>query len=58
MDNGADVNIRNRIGSTALVEAAKYGHQDMVKALLHKGAEVNPRTKRVSMALMWASGKG
>lgn len=38
---GADVNARERLGDTALMEATYYGHLALVKELLLRGAEVN-----------------
>src|SRR5712692_485944 len=38
---GADVNAREKLGDTALTEAAYYGHVAMVKELLLRGADVN-----------------
>jgi hypothetical protein len=41
---GADVNVRNKYGTTALMKAACNGHERMVHALLTRGA--NPNLKR------------
>ncbi len=38
---GADVNARERLGDTALTEAAYYGHTTLVQELLAHGADVN-----------------
>lgn len=38
---GADVNAREKLGDTALTEAAYYGQVPMVKELLLQGADVN-----------------
>lgn len=38
---GADVNAREKLGDTALMEATYYGHLALVKQLLLSGAEVN-----------------
>jgi ankyrin repeat protein len=38
---GADVNAREKLGDTALTEAAYYGHVALVKELLAHGADVN-----------------
>jgi ankyrin repeat protein len=38
---GADVNARNRFGSTALMGAAAGGHADIVAELLARKAQVN-----------------
>ncbi len=41
LDEGADVNAREKLGHTALAEAAYYGHIDVVKELLLRGADIN-----------------
>ncbi len=41
LDEGADVNAREKLGHTALAEAAYYGHVDVVKELLLRGADIN-----------------
>lgn len=37
----ADINARNRYGMTALMKAAFYGHEPVVRALLERGADPN-----------------
>ncbi|KAH7366579.1 ankyrin repeat domain-containing protein [Pyrenochaeta sp. MPI-SDFR-AT-0127] len=51
------VNAEDSAGRTPLWIAARYGHGDMVKMFLHKGADVNKRGK-YSDALEAASSKG
>src|SRR3954471_14275093 len=41
LDEGADVNLTGVNGSTALTEAAYYGHIAVIKELLLRGANVN-----------------
>ncbi len=41
LDEGADVNARENWGSTALAEAAYYGHSGVIKELLLRGADIN-----------------
>ena len=41
LDEGADVNAREKLGQTALTEATYYGHSKVVKELLFRGAEIN-----------------
>jgi ankyrin repeat protein len=41
LDEGADINAREKLGHTALAEAAYYGHVDVVKELLLRGADIN-----------------
>jgi ankyrin repeat protein len=38
LGTGSDVNAKDRNGETVLILAAKYGHTDVVEALLAKGA--------------------
>jgi len=44
LDEGADINAREKLGHTALAEAAYYGHVDVVKELLLRGADINAIT--------------
>ena len=41
LDQGADVNAREKLGATALTEAAYYGHVKVTRELLFRGADVN-----------------
>ena len=41
IQGGADVNVRDESGSTALIEAARWGHAEVVKSLAGAGADVN-----------------
>ncbi len=36
-----DVNVSNNFGTTALMESAIQGHQEIIKCLLQYGADVN-----------------
>ena len=58
LEQGADVNARERKGQTALIRAALLGHTDTVQALLAAGADVNAKGKLGWTALMWVAGKG
>jgi len=51
--NGVDVD-----GNTALIEAARFGHDDVVAALLIAKADVNAKNKQGKTALMLASEGG
>jgi hypothetical protein len=41
LDQGADVNAREKLGDTALTEATYYGRAAIVKELLFRGADIN-----------------
>lgn len=55
LENGADVNVQNDDGSTALMIASLYGNLEMVKYLLEKGANINAQDNDNSTALIYAS---
>ena len=54
LDEGADVNSRDRHSQTALMLAAKFGHLDVVRVLIARGAELNRSAKYHLTALMIA----
>jgi len=56
LDNGANVNEWN--GGTALFTASYYGHLDVVKLLIERGAEVNTMSQRGESALGNAAAGG
>jgi ankyrin repeat protein len=58
LTNGADVNLANNNGATALMIAAESGHKDIVELLLGKGADVNKPTTDGWTALMIAAQNG
>ena len=51
---GADVNARDERGSTPLLEAARYGHEDIARVLIAAGADVKAKDKDGKTALMLA----
>lgn len=53
-NRGADVNATNERGSTPLLEAARYGHEDIARILIANGADVNAKDKDGKTALMLA----
>ncbi|RLA86891.1 MAG: hypothetical protein DRG34_06060, partial [Deltaproteobacteria bacterium] len=56
---GADVNVKDGIGFTALFGAARSGHTETVKLLLAKGADPNVRLPTSgTTALMYAALNG
>lgn len=56
LQHGADVNVRNSNGSTALIEAAGYGYAEIVAMLLEAGANPEIRDKNGYTALNAAIG--
>jgi len=55
LDQGADVNVRDCDGDTALMLAAERGHIELEKVLLEKGADVNAANLNGETALMRAA---
>ena len=55
IQQGADVNIKNKDGNTALIIASEKGSLDLVNILLEGGADVQQKDGRGWTALMWAS---
>lgn len=49
--SGALVNLANNHGNTGLHEAVRGGHVQLVELLLHRGALVHMRNKRLRTAL-------
>ena len=61
LDSGADSNIRNSYGYTALQMATQVGHTEIVRLLLDNGADPNIRDKDLvneDIALITASRRG
>ena len=58
LDNGAQIETRDKEGRTSLWSAAANGNTDVVRALVSAGADVNTQTNRVSSALNIASKEG
>jgi ankyrin repeat protein len=54
LKGGANVNIKNKAGRTALIAASHRSHPELTRLLLKAGADVNARTQRDETALMWA----
>jgi ankyrin repeat protein len=51
---GADVNATDDRGSTPLLEAARYGHDDVTRVLIAAGADLKAKDKDGKTALMLA----
>lgn len=60
LDEGADVNIKNFNGNTALMSAAMNGHNEpaILYTMISKGADVNQKNNESQTALMMASRSG
>ena len=58
MENKAELNLQNKNGWTALMEAAKYGHRDMGKMLVENKADVDIATASGGTALFVAVDRG
>ena len=58
IEKGADINLANKDGYTALILAAKYGHLGVVNALIEKGADINLVNEFGNTALMLAAKEG
>jgi ankyrin repeat protein len=54
LESGADVNIKDWIGDTALMSAIWANDIELIKTLLNKGADVNAMSKSNDTALMYA----
>lgn len=51
---GADVNATDERGSTPLLEAARYGHEDITRVLIAAGADLKAKDKDGKTALVLA----
>ena len=51
---GADVNATNERGSTPLLEAARFGHDDICRVLIAAGASLKAKDNDGKTALMLA----
>ena len=52
---GANIEVRDEIGRTALMWSAFHGHGPMLEFLIDQGADVNARDKEDRTALIWAA---
>lgn len=55
---GADSNIQDEDGYTALMHAAEYGYKEIIQLLLAAGANVNAKNNKGETASILASHRG
>ena len=55
IDNGAEVDEKNKFGETALMNAARWGHPLNAAFLIDAGADINAKTKSGETALEFAT---
>jgi ankyrin repeat protein len=58
LEKGADINVRDKWGRTALMIAAKSGQSEIVRLLLDWEADLHARDERGYTAMMYAAWKG
>uniref|UniRef100_UPI004047B8CD ankyrin repeat domain-containing protein n=1 Tax=Aliarcobacter sp. TaxID=2321116 RepID=UPI004047B8CD len=51
LENGADINIRNKMGMTPLMQHAINGNDRLVKILLERGADINAKSEMTAFDL-------
>ena len=58
LDAGANPNVKNKLGGTALMWAASYGQDETVQILLSKGADPRIKDNDGVTAAGWAAKNG
>ncbi|WP_217588106.1 ankyrin repeat domain-containing protein [Lentibacillus saliphilus] len=58
LESGADINMMDDRGRTAVLAATFYNQVDMVKLLIQKGADINIRDYHLSNVLLYAGAEG
>jgi ankyrin repeat protein len=58
LNRGADFNLKDNSGSTALMWAAAQGYEETVKLLIQSGADINQKNQGGYTALMLAEFNG
>ena len=54
IQNGADLNVRDNTGRTAVIWASRNGHSSVMSLLIEKGADWDVRGYDGRTALIWA----
>jgi len=58
LDHSAEVNIKNDVGNTALIDGSRGGHLGIVRLLLNHDQDVDVKNNAGDTALMDASRRG
>ena len=58
IEEGADINAKNKCGDTALTLGARGGHTEICLALIEEGADIEVQGGYGYTALIWAAGGG
>ena len=58
LENGANVNARNKWGDTALMRSALKGHKEVVEILIENGANINAKNGLMDTTMMYAAANG
>lgn len=58
LNNGADIDIKNEEGETALRNAAENGHPRIVESLIKRGADIHTISSNTNTPLMLAAFNG
>ena len=54
LEHGADPNVQDNYGYTALIEACRWGHTDIARLLLEHGADPNVQDNYGKTTFMYA----
>ncbi len=57
LERGADPNVKNAYGATALMAAAAAGDMDSIRVLLDHGADVNAKPNMNTEGFIWGGGR-
>ncbi|TCJ03570.1 ankyrin repeat domain-containing protein [Cytobacillus praedii] len=58
LENGADINVTDNRGRTAVMAATYNNQVEMVRNLIEKGADINIRDKNLNNVLLYAGAEG